>query len=463
MGRNVDVQRLDWRLLALILFLVIMPLLIGRTISSGSYAFLLFLIFSIVVLFLYFKQFELLILLSLIINHNIFYLLPMEPLGRYSYGSLLPVVLFLTIVAAVLMKLEKRDAARTPFGLFIISFLIILAVGVLNSYAAGQSLTMGLKKAMVVYFPALFYFVFLSKRIEIDKLLNYIVITGVCLSLFNNLQYLFYDKFRIFYYSSDLMRAGHLRFLVGGFFTIYAPLVSLSLYLIKKKKIFLLAFIYMLSTVILQGQTRAVILGFIVAVPFIFYLARRIDMKRIVFFGIPFGVVLYLLIPVLQSSQWGDVYQLTQQEILNREGNWGGRLDAYNYYAKEVLQSPIIGRGIWNDMYDAYLGNNPEDRGASGFGLPDIGIMTFLFRFGLVGAIWLALLFSKVYRTFSAKYVKAGGQIPYFLVGYFLFGLTTLLTIDCFTQQEVIIYLALNLALLSQMKGNGPACKEDAS
>jgi len=50
-------------------------------------------------------------------------------------------------------------------------------------------------------------------------------------------------------------------------------------------------------------------------------------------------------------------------------------------------------------------------------------------------------------------------NVQYFVAGYFVFGLATILTIDCFTQQGVIIYLALNLALLSQV--NGSAQTED--
>lgn len=449
----------NWRLVTLILSLVIMPLLIGRAIASGSYLFILLFLFSCFVLFFYLKLFELFIMMTLIINHNVFYLLPVEPLGKYSYESLLLIVLFITIVVVLLMKLQKKDVFHTQFGILIICLLIMSILGALRSSYLGQPLMLGLKKAIVVFSPIVFYFIFQSKKIDDQRLFNLIVVIGVCLALLNNIQYLFYGKLKLFQYTSEMVRAGHLRYLVGGFFTIFSPIVALSQYLTMGRKRFLLAFIYMLGTVVLQGQTRAVIWGFLVTGFFMFYIAKKIQLKKILYIGVPIGVLLIWFLPVIQSGRWGEFYQLTKSEITNREGNWGGRLDAYNFYFAETMKSPLMGRGIWNETFDVYLGDNPEDRGPSRFGLSDIGIMILLFRFGLIGALWLVLLLLKVYRTMFSRFGELKENVQYFVAGYFVFGLATILTIDCFTQQGVIIYLALNLALLSQM--NGSARKED--
>jgi len=452
----------NWRLVTLILSVVIMPLWIGRAIASGSYLFILLFLFSCLVLFFYLKLFELFIMMTFIINHNVFYLLPLEPMGKYSYESLLLVVLFITIVVVLLIKLQKKDVFHTQFGILMICFLIMSILGAFNSSYLGQPLMLGLKKAIFVFSPIIFYFIFQSKKIDDQRLFNLIVVIGVCLALLNNIQYLFYGKLNLFQHTSEfvrLARAGHLRYLVGGFFTIFSPIVALSQYLTMGRKRFLLAFIYMAGTVVLQSQTRAVIWGFLVTGFFMFSIAKKIQLKKILFIGVPIGVFLIWFLPFIQSGRWGEFYQLTKSEITNREGNWGVRLDAYDFYFAETIKSPLIGRGIWNETFDVYLGDNQEDRGPGGTGLVDIGIMMLLFRFGLIGALWLVLLLSKVYRTMFLRFGELKKNVQYFVAGYFVFGLATILTIDCFTQQGVIIYLALNLALLSQV--NGSAQTED--
>jgi hypothetical protein len=457
MRKKFDVQLVDWRLPLYVLCLVIVPYYVSKSVASESYKMLLLFAFLGGVIVLYLKQFELFILFALFINHNIFYLLPAESLGKYSYASLSLIVLFPTLAAAFIFWMEKRDAAKSFFGHFIIAFMIILTIGIFKSYSAGQPIAMGIKKAIFAYGPILFYFVFLSRKINVRRFLNFMIVLAVCLGVLNNIQYVFYGKVTIFWVFSELVRAGYLRYLIGGFFLIFSALAALNQYLAGRGKTYLLAFVYLVGTIVLQGQSRAIIWGFLAATLFALFIAKRIDLKKVLLFGVPIIVLLLVVLPYLQSGRWGEFYSLTRQEIVNREGNWGGRIEAYNHYFHDALKSPLIGSGIWNELYDISMGNNPEIRGPEGFGLPDVGIMALLFRFGLAGGGWFLLLILKGFRLISPEFGQMKNPLAHLVGSYFFFGLSTLLTIDCFTQQEVIIYLALSLALIDRASGSLPA------
>lgn len=451
--REISIE--GWKKTAFILGLVIVAIMLSRYIASGAYPYLFFLLFSSVILFLFHKQLELFILLVLIINHEFFYLVPKPDLGAkdYQYQGLMYIVLFIT---GIWYFFRDKEENEVNFNNMIIFLMVIVVVGVFNSYFQGQPIILGLGAARS-YFLILFYFVFMAKDINRQRLFRLIVIAGVLLMMLNNIQYIFFGKLNIFYFSEEWERIGQLRFLMGDFFTIFSPIIALGEYLTTKKKLYLIAFIYIAGAVIIQGQTRAVIWGFISTTLLMFYLAKYINFKKTVLIGIPLFAFSIWLVPVIKSTFLGELYYLTKYEVIERRGNVGVRLETYDYYFREIMQSPIIGRGIWSD---AFRENNPEDMKYKGLHLGDIGITSLLFHLGMLGGIWLIVLFAKVYKLAFLRLGRLKQNIHYGLIGYFIFSIVTFPTLNSLTNPRTIIYLALGLALLSQLNYSNEKSQE---
>ena len=179
---------------------------------------------------MYYKCFECLILLLLIINEEFFYLLPRLGGQKNYQDALFPVILCIGVYFFVNKKPFRRDIAFLVAG-----FLGIILLGVLQAYFYGQPIILGIKAAQG-FLIILIFFAFHAKEINVKRLFNLIIITGICIALLNNIQFVLFNKIKIFHYDKILMRVGELRFLIGGFFIIFAPILSLSLYFITRKK-----------------------------------------------------------------------------------------------------------------------------------------------------------------------------------------------------------------------------------
>jgi hypothetical protein len=246
------------------------------------------------------------------------------------------------------------------------------------------------------------------------------------------------------------MRAGVLRFLVGGFFTIFAPLLAFGEYLRTNKKTYLLAFLYMAGTIILQGQTRMIIAGLLVSLSLMLYFSKKLNFIKAMFLGgIMIIIFTWIVTIIVEKTFFGKLLPLTRQEIIKKEGSYGVRLKGYEYYMSKINESPFLGSGIW---YDSYRGANPENVTHKGIYLSDLGITGFLFHFGFLGLIWMLLLFRKIYIALFKNITTVNRAIPYGILGYFIFGVSVMSTIDCFFSQGTILYFSLALAILSQAK-----------
>ena len=429
----------NWALFGII---ACIPLLAGYLLANGKPLLILAIFFIAGVVFLYLKNIEAFILMLLVINHEMFYLLPDDLLGGSRYQGLLYVVLLIT--GGIYFLLEYREPPRY-FKYNIFALLALTAISVMHAAFMGQPLIMGIK-ASKSYFLILFFFVFVSRHIDVARLFRYIVLVGILLTLINNIQY--FTGIQLFHHDREMFRIGQVRFLVGGFFLLFSLILAFAEFLRSKKKWYLVAAVHIGITIIFQGQTRMAIFGIFVTFLLLMYLMEYLDFKRVVFVGIPLFVVFIWLVPMIQSTFFGDLYKLTRYELGQRGGNFGIRLDTYHYYLKEIKKSPIIGRGIWNDQWKQ---NNPEDMKYMGLHLGDIGMTSLAFHLGLAGVVWFVLLLSRVFKLCFDENLKIKSTIHPGIVGYFIFGIATILTLNSFTRYRAVIYLALVLALISQM------------
>lgn len=393
------------------------------------------------------KDYEIFIILLLVINHDFFGLLPTINTIYGNYSDLLFVAFFVAGIAWVILKKEVNIFSG-QFNIIVLMFIAIVFVGTVVPMMNGQPLFLGIRAARGFLCIA-FYFVFIMKEINVEKLFRYIVITGVALTILNNIQYLYYGSINIFKIEKEVFKFEKLQLLSGGYFTIFAPLVALGLFLKNRKTIYLLAFIYMVFTVIAQGQVRAIIVGFAVTALAMLIISKRILKLRYIFV---ISIILLLTISAsetIRSSFYGRLYDLTVSEISGKQGNVGIRFDAFYYYIGEIMKSPWIGSGIWNDIYAA---DNPENIKRVGIYLSDIGIVSIGFHFGIVGMTWFIYTLTKLYQSVTSKIVNIDKSVKYLIYSYLIFGLTTAITINCFIMRDTVIYLALILAIIDQSK-----------
>lgn len=423
--------------------LFIFLMYVGKIIASSDDKFIILGLCLVGAFIIFQIDFELFIMSTLVINHEFFYLAPRDILGTANYQDILYLMLPLILSTYVV----KRLASPPVFYKFIVVFFLIIIIAVITPILQGQSLMLGLKAAKG-YYLLLFYFVFVLRKIDVERLTRLIVLTGIALMILNNLQYVGWGSVQLFQYSRefDLERSGQLRFLMGDFFTIFAPIVALGAYLQQKRKWYLAAFLYMTATVFIQGQTRAVIFGLIVTTVALMYLSQRIRLK--LFIGsLALVAIFTLLEPLLQETFVSGLFQETALEISKRSGNVGIRFEGYDYYWTEISNNFLTGRGVWNE---AFSGNNPENMKDKNIFIVDVGIMGFLFHTGLLGFIWLSVLLYRVYRIHNVSIGRLRESINYWVAGYFIFSVVTLATLNCLVQRSTIIYLALALALISQ-------------
>jgi len=198
------------------------------------------------------------------------------------------------------------------------------------------------------------------------------------------------------------------------------------------------------ATVIIQGQTRAVIIGVLLTPLILLWLYNFITFKKSIVLSVLLVVTLFYIGEISDKSTFGSLVRVTHDEVVSGEGNWGIRLLGYEYYFSRISESPIIGKGIWNDLF---TGDNPEDMKYKKIFLSDLGLTSMIFHFGIIGVFWLILLF---WRVYALGVRKLGFAVHPMLPAYFIFGIVTCVTLNCFTRSNTIVYLALSLALLDQ-------------
>jgi len=441
-----DTQIENWWKPVFILGLMLITIVLGKVIVSGAYLYILVLLFSGGVLFLYRQYYEIFILLVLAVNDEFFYLMPRPSSSSkdIQYQGLMYLILAITGIWYFFRE-KRADGENCNKVVIFLIFLSIIAV--INTYFQGQPIVLGLS-ATRGYFLILFYFVFMSKNIDRKKLFQFLIIVGVFLSFANNIQYILYGKINLFYIPREMVRAGQLRMIQNSAFITFSSLIAFGEYLKSKKRIYLIAFLYMVATLVIQGQSRAAMIGLVITISLLLVLTKRLNVQKAVLVAGPLIFLIVLLLPVLQSTFLGELYDLTKYSFETRSGGVAIRIETLNYYYGELSKSPFIGRGIW---YRGFKENNPEDMSHAFMYLSDLGISTVLFHFGILGLIWLLMLFFKAYKLSFIQSGKLKENIHLGIVGYFILSIFIMGTQNILTTSRTIIYLAFALALLTQM------------
>lgn len=201
--------------------------------------------------------------------------------------------------------------------------------------------------------------------------------------------------------ANAMFRNGTVRIITGEMLVYPMIMISLSRLVEKKYKVIdLFNIVFGLTSVFFVAQTRAVIIGIILT--FLLYISVKKNLNRYLRLFIVTVILIILILFALSYS--GILSRITS--YLNSD--WGilKRYDAIKFYINEFLQYPILGMGLLGGSK-----NLPFSELLFGpYGVyyrGDVGLIGFINAYGIIGFIWLMMLFKNLIQT-GLKYKNNG-------------------------------------------------------
>jgi len=395
---------------------------------------------------IYRKNFELFMCFLIFLYNDCFYLTPQIPGRPDDYKLLLlPIILILLAVNLFTGKL-----AFGRYGWWIISFLGITVFGLVVAWFAGQSFSLGVKA--VKFAPlVLIYFLLAGRRVDSEKFAKYFIFMALAVALIASIQYFGHGRVNLFPGLAKDVLAGktdYFRVGVGQFVISAAAVVAFVRYRQSSRIMFLLASVALYGEVIFVQQTRGFIVAIFLAIFVVYMLSHEFTALRLAAYMFFAGFCLcgWLFLQNVDLSHLSLVKRTTT-DFTKRGGSFGSsyqaRLNAYDYYWKEITKHPITGRGIWSFNWQ---GNNEQNlQRHKGIHLSDIGITHFIVEAGLIGFIWLLYGLLRLWKDIF----RFRGQLA--IAAYFIIATFTMPTLDMMFRNDNLFIFAVFLGLSSSM------------
>jgi hypothetical protein len=351
-----------------------------------------------------------------------------------------------------------RKLAFGRYGWWIISFLGITVFGVVVTWFAGQSFYLGITAVKLVPL-VLVYFLLAGRRVDGEKFANYFIAMGLAIAFIASIQYFGHGRINLFHgLSKDVLaeQTKSFRVGVGGFVIAAAAVVAFARYQQSSRIMFLLVAAALLGQVIVVEQTRGLIVSICLTIFVIYMLSHEFTAFRLAAYMFFAGFCLcgWLLLQNVDFSHLSLVKRTTT-DFTKRGRSFGSsyqaRLNAYDYYWKEILKQPIIGRGIWN--FNWKENNEKALQMYRGIHLSDIGITHFIVEAGLIGFIWLLYWLFRLWKDIF----RFRGQLA--IAAYFVIATFTMPTLDMMFRNDNLFVFAVFLGISSSMIA---AAKTDA-
>jgi len=394
--------------------------------------------------FTYKHNIELFACLLIFINFEGFYLLPQ--IGRfpiYHYIDILFISLFVPI------RFFKGELRFGRYGIWIAVFILLLLNSIFVAHLSGQGFDLGFK-AVKSYFLILAYFLFMNTSFSDDKFAKYFILMGIAIAVTVCLQYLFYEHINIFPGLSEELREalikqrlGKPRINIGSIVTAIAGVLSFASFCKKDegKFLYLLTSVSLFLYILIINQTRMLVLAMLVSMLVLFFLANKHHPGKIIL--VIFSITLIVMVGSFFTDlirEHSSLVQLTKIEMTRKQGSVHARLQAYEFYWREILKHPFLGQGILNLNW----AKNPETRlHLLGINLSDIGIISWVFTAGTIGFVWfitgLGLIWSDIMRCNRCLIASA----------FLILATISMPTIDLFIRKDHIILFAIFLAIFS--------------
>ncbi len=366
-----------------ILFPALIAVLLGLVITKTPFKYSAFILFCIILISLrnyFYRNFEFFLCILIIFNFQTFYLLPKT--GEfYQYRVMLLAVL---IAYLFVHYLRNRSFDYGSYGIWIIAYLVIVAIGLFTASRFGQPLLLGVK-AVKYLLLVMIYFLVVNIRIDINKFTRYLVIMAIVIAILAIFQFIFINKFVIFNaFEANLIRMGEERgnrVLVGSSIISLAATIAFAKYLRGHGIFYLYSFIGLFLHVIIVVRTRMLMAGIVLTSIVLYLISRRFSIKTIF---ISFFVIIFLSVALstqLAIMKKNKLVSQTVRQVAGQSRHSGmevdgyrtmARFNAYNFYIGQIKKHPLLGRGFWNFNWTR---NNEEWLQDMGIHFSDIGIV----------------------------------------------------------------------------------------
>jgi hypothetical protein len=397
--------------------------------------------------FVYRRYIELFLCILITIYSEFFYLIPQlhrDPrMGVDDYKIMLLPVLVILLIENII----KGKFAMGRYGWLMITFLIISLFDVIVASFYGQDLILGLKAAKYAPLVAI-YFILAGRSIDANKFVKYFILMSLAVTAVATVQYLLHGRMNLFsglpiekFSGNVFERSAVFRVTVGQFIIPVAALLALARYAQSSRLINLFSAIVLLMEVLFIQQTRMLIAALVVSMVIVYALSNKLTALRLsVYFMFAGALVILMLVFSVSDFKEISLVKRTTTDIEQRKGSYQARVNAYDYYWKEIKSRPIAGQGILNFNWE---GNNERKLQQLGMHLSDIGIIHFIVQAGIIGFLWLMWVFAKVWRD-AFRFRKHQYISSYFVIATF-----TSPTIDMFLRSDSLFLFAAFLGVLS--------------
>ncbi len=388
--------------------------------------------------------------------YNFFDVLPFGHIeGSFNTIDVGIAVIVLTLIFYVAGSLESR-LVNNAFALLVtlLLFLVVMHAGI-ASIKYGQSIFQG-AVASRNYFYYLTFFLFLimmktpRQFIEVMKILNVLATIAVVLGVANYFGPVFlHHKWAEGHYE----RAGIVRAYLPGMQLIsYCAIWSFCNLFVSgftQLKSDAYSFFFLAAHVFRQSRMR--LMGVVLILGALMLYQRKFTQIAIVLFMVIAGTV--IMDVVMEKNIIMAQIELTEEEAGSKHGSWSGREQQVEFDIEAFLESPLIGASssALRSNPEAYYGKTLTEiyHLVSLAAQSDLGYVKWLKHFGIVGIVWLLMLYMKMFAYCRANIRTSAPEeypLALFTASYFAFIVITGVTLNHWAMPNLAILLCFIMA-----------------
>ena len=448
---------------------ILLGLLIGKTICTGSYSPYVIL-FIILWSFLYIKHKDLLFFLALAVITNTLSIYNPDFLrvqGLFKLRDLLLISLLIPVFYEILVKKGMDGILKSPISKAIFFYWsIIIIIGLYTIFAYRTSINLVVRSARMYLYYAIFFAVpfYLSDKKRFTFILKLTIATSLIFTILYIIQ-AFLPKYKLFlapvmFCPQKVEGYTFVRSYVSSGFSgiVFWPLLAfISIVKRRSLKILSISAVVLWTIVFLISMRRTsyylLPIGMIITGLLLPATKRKLFFKEII---ILFSII-FIALMIVSFLAFGsktaifDIVSVRAQSgieaLITHSGTWGYRLNILARNWKYAVNNPLAGAGLVHPRMHLFE-NLPGGTIASG----DTALATILGTTGFLGLIALLILSATffrrslyVLRNVSNEFYKA--ITIGFIVTYIIM-LLTLPTGNSFIEHQSITNVALMLGLI---------------
>lgn len=396
----------------------------------------------------------LIIILIIVIANRLFFLFPWIHIkGVFNVTDLGLVIIIIGLILTFFRTPEKFKRILNPISIFVFSYFMMVIIQVsLASFFYGQGLLHGfIAVRHQFYYLSFFLFLLLFDTNEhCANTLNFLSYIGLFVGA---LAVVNYFGFTLFYHKwaeghgerSGIARAYVPAMTLIGLCFIW-QLTKLNLNQNKMRSWLLTIVFYAIHVF---RQTRGSLLGITAAA--ILQLISLKKFKQITILTFTFIFFFLALGMVTTDNILLSLFKSTYEEINQESGTWKPRLKQMEFGISEFKKHPWLGNGG-----EALRGGRHSVIKTTAIVYKaDLGYISWLKAYGIIGVTWLIFLFSYIWKS-ANKLSKSESTtlIGLFTLGFVNYIILSFVTLNHLMYPEGIVAFSLVLSILVTLKRN---------